>query len=290
MKCISYSLFGYGEARKANCFDFNSYLRGLMINIRMNRLIYPGWKNVLHTDAFTFNEFKQLFENISDLEVIVCLDAPLCLAMLWRMMPVFEANKDNTWKYTHVLCRDLDSPTTYREAQAIEAWIQKDTAMHAITDSVSHNLPLMGGMIGINPRYFTERVARSWYEMINKAKDSYHIINWEQKGSDQTFLNQFIYPHVGNKGTESITQHYVLGHGNTFLSDWHNTIPDLELPGVDLEMKESNSVCGHIGAAGFYGPPMFRFLQKHAEKFIDLLAAESHYPTIFHWTQDNTFN
>lgn len=286
MKAISYSLFGYGKERQKNCFDFNSYIRGLMINIRMNRLIYPGWENIVHVDRATYDAFFYLLTNAKGLRVVVCEDAPLCLAMLWRMRPVFVQNFDSTWRYDHVICRDLDSPTTYREAQAVQQWIINDKSMHAITDSVSHNLPLMGGMIGARPNYFTEHVAKNWEQMIELGKD----IDWSAKGADQTFLNKYIYPVFANKGHESITQHYVLGHGDTFLNDWHNKIPNLILPRVAIEMMESNDVCGHIGAAGFYGPPMFRFLRDHRDKFTDLLELEKNYPGIFNWCLDKTFD
>lgn len=284
-KCISYSLFGYGKERNANCFDFSSYIRGLMINVRMNRLIFPGWEIVLHTDQPTYNAFELLFTQTKGLRVVVCENAPLCLAMLWRMKPVFEMNEDDSWKYSHVLCRDLDSPPTYREAQAVRYWMNRDKAMHAITDSVSHNLPLLGGMIGINPNYFTGRAPKTWGNMIMLGNG----MSFENKGSDQTFLNQFIYPLFGTKGNESITQHYVLGHGNTFLNDWHNEIQDLELFDVPFEMRESNSTCGHIGAAGNYSTPTFHFLQKHKIFFEDILEVEKNYPTLFYWTQDGTF-
>jgi len=286
IKAISYSLFGYQQERKASCFDFNSYLRGLMINIRMNRLLYPSWINVLHTDESTYAAFRSLFDNISNLHVVICEPSPLCLAMLWRMKPIFEIAPDRTALYSHVICRDLDSPATYREAQAVQHWINHDKTLHAITDSVSHNLPLMGGMIGIRPKYFTEHTHDTWQKMIAMCGNE---IDWSNKGADQTFLNKFIYPIFGVKGRESITQHYVLGHGDTFLNDYWNRIPNIQVEGVSQDMVESNDVCGHIGAAGAYQGPMNKFLYKHRDKFTDLLELEKPYANIFNWCLDGTF-
>src|SRR5687768_15698714 len=155
MKCISYSLFGYNQ-QHPSCFSFDSYLRGFMLNLRMNRLIYPDWNIVLHLDEGTYRGHVGLFDSLTKAgicEVVICEPSPLCKAMLWRMKPVFEMH-EGQWKYSHVLCRDLDSPSTYREAQAVKYWMNKDKAMHAITDSVSHTIPLMGGMIGMIPAYF----------------------------------------------------------------------------------------------------------------------------------------
>lgn len=277
-KCISYALFGYNKARVENCFDFASYLRGLMINIRMNRLLFPDWEISLQTDQTTFDAFQILFSNIG-IKIHVNEPAPLCLAMLWRLKPVFETTNNN-WIYSHVLCRDLDSPATYREAQAVKFWMNRDKAMHAITDSVSHCLPLLGGMIGMRPAYFTERMGvKTWEDLIAIGGD----MDYSNKGSDQTFLNRFVYPVFGSKGNESITQHYVLGHGDTFLNDFHNHIQDLEID-VPYTLKESNLVCGHIGAAGYYEGAMFQFLRKHWDKFGDLLEQEKNFSKIFYWT------
>jgi hypothetical protein len=295
MKCISYALFGYGKPRQDNCFDFPSYARGFMINVRMARLLFPEWTIVLQTDKQTYEAFKYLFDNIG-ITVNVNEPAPLCLAMLWRMKPIFEMESHDAWKYTHVICRDVDSPPTWRDAQAVEYWIMKDKAMHAITDSVSHRIPLLGGMIGARPDYFTERVAQTWDEMIALAPK----IDFTRKGSDQEFLNKYIYPRFAQPGSDSITQHYFNGMPNTFLSDFRTcSCPptqghdshcknNTELP-LHYDLAASNAVCGHIGAAGFYQGEMFRFLYKHKHLFTDLIEIEEEYPIVFNWVQDDTF-
>lgn len=280
MRCISYSLFGYNKPRQAQSFDFDSYLRGLMVNVRMNRLLYPDWVNVLQTDHSTYAGFKDLFKGIK-ITVNINEEAPLCKAMLWRLKPVFEIDGNNH-KYTHVLCRDLDSPSTFREVQAVTQWIQNEKAAHAITDSVSHNLPMMGGMIGFMPRHFWRTGKKNWDELVNVGLD------YSVKGSDQTFLNKFIYPKFAEHGNDSITQHYVLGMANTFLSDFHKEIPNIDT-GLQDDLRESNETCGHIGSAGYYTTSMEKFLNKYKDKFNDLREAEKKYPNIFYWTHSEMF-
>ena len=273
MKAISYALFGYNAERHKDCFDFNSYLRGLAINIRMARLIYPDWKIVLHVDNNTNEGIKDLLQRLP-IEVVVCEDAPLTKAMLWRLKPLFDT------KYTHVICRDLDSPITYREAQAVQCWLENGTkTAHAITDSISHTIPLMGGMIGFMSEHFRTRMnVKKWDSLF--VGTSY---DWSIKGVDQSYLNDKVYPKVAGYDTDSIMQHYVLGMPNTFLSSCFNYIPDIELPNVPIEMKESNDVCGHIGSAGYYETSMFKFLRKYWNEFDDLLQIESDYKSIFYW-------
>ena len=285
MKVICYSLFGYDRSRPDGCFDFNSYLRGLMINIRMNRLLFPDWEICLQTDQATYDAWGELFNRLPITIEVHQNGVPLTLAMLWRLRPVYYKNEDTTAKYSHVLCRDLDSIATYREVQAVRYWMNKDKTLHAITDSVSHDLPLLGGMIGIIPKYFTERtMTRTWKELIDKNNS----FNWNQKGSDQTFLNQIVYPCVAQKGTDSITQHYVLGHGDTFLSDYHNKIQDMELD-IPFEYKESNDCCGHIGSAGYYNGQTSKFINKHADKFLDLIEIEKDYSDLFSWVKNGCY-
>jgi hypothetical protein len=72
-RVISYSLFGYGKTTPSNCFEFNSYLRGLSINIRLAKLLYPNWKILLHVDNETNTAFSNLFE---EMDILVGLTTP----------------------------------------------------------------------------------------------------------------------------------------------------------------------------------------------------------------------
>jgi hypothetical protein len=54
-------------------------------------------------------------------------------------------------------------------------------------------------------------------------------------------------------------------------------------------MKESNSIAGHIGAAGFYTTTTYAFLSKHRDKFSSLYDIEKDYPLEFHWINDKSF-
>lgn len=290
MKAIAYSLFGYERGRHKDCFDFNSYLRHLMINLRLNRLLYKEWQVVLETDEATYQGWRSLFERLND-KIVIEINpngTPLTKAMLWRLKPIYHKDQADRWRYTHVLCRDLDSPPTYRERQAVETWVKNDKAAHAITDSVSHNIPMLGGMVGFRPDYFTERTStQNWDSLFNGVS-----IDFSVKGADQTFLMNHIYPKLAKPGSDSITQHYFKGMGNTFLGDYHTCLCDsiaghkdncpentkLEIP---EELKETNSIAGHIGAAGFYETALFKFLRNY--NFEDLEKMERSHKDIFYW-------
>lgn len=280
-KAISLSLFGYNKEKHRDCFDFPSYLRGLLMHIRMNRLVYPGWEIVLNTDGPTFKAYADLFAALP-IKVHINDPMPLTKAMLWRMKPVFDYNN-----YSHVICRDLDSPPTYREAQCVQEWINSDLAAHAITDSVSHGVPMLGGMIGFVTGYFPMRTGlQHWADMFKRNEGKY---NWANKGEDQTFLNAEIYPKFADPGAPAIMQHYLLGMPNTFLPGYRNAVPDIEVENVPREMSESNDCCSHMGQAGWLLPQTFRLFRKYADRFEDLLEVEKGWPDVCYWVKDGTF-
>ena len=277
MKAIVYSLFGFNKEKHPDCFDFPSYLRGLSINVRLARMVYPGWQVILETDKETHDAYQPYFE-LMPIKIEINPRAPLTKAMLWRLKPVF-AYEHPGWVYTHVICRDLDSPLSYREAQAVQYWINKDKAVHCITDSVSHNLPMMGGMTGFRPAYFSDRMGcQTWDELINKGTQ-----DWNVKGADQHFMHQFIYPTFARKGHDSITEHFIQGMPNSFLSDCHREIQPIEPEGVLTEYKCTNDCCVHIGQSGWNETPTMRIFNKYEHLFGDIIEAEKKYPLIFYW-------
>jgi len=298
-KAIVYSLFGSEENSFDNCFNFNAYLRGLMINIRLNKLLYPEWTTIIELEDSVYNKYSNLFNKLKEGEWADYRINQTCLltkAMLWRLKPIFELDENQIKVWDYVLCRDLDSPTTYREVQAVKQWMNNDKTIHAITDSVSHTIPMLGGMIGFIPKYFTDRIGITMWDALFENV----TIDFSKKGADQDFLNQHIYPIFAQRGTDSITQHYFKGMPNTFLSDFHTCLCDsvighqLYCPnntetGLDEEMKQTNNIAGHIGSAGFYTTSTYSFLAKHRDKFKGLYDIEKDYPMEFHWINDKSF-
>lgn len=278
---ISYSLFGANKPKHKDSFDFISYLRNLLTSVRMARLVWPNWEVVVNMDKATYEAYQELFDKLP-ITVLVHDEAPLTKAMLWRMKPVFDYNN-----YRRVICRDLDSPMTYREAQCVQEWIYSGMAAHAMTDSISHGIPMLGGMIGFDTLHFPSRTGYShWADMFKSDAGKY---DFNQKGMDQTFLNEKIYPHYADMDRPSIMQHYLLGVPNTFLPGWRNTIPNIPVEGVGEEMAESNDACCHMGQAGWQLDPTFKFFKKHQEMLGDILEAEKGWEDVAYWIKDGIF-
>lgn len=289
MKAISYSLFGYERGRQHNSFDFASYCRGLHINIRICRLLYPDWDIVLNIDHATYNSpYKPIFDwhtHKGRLKISLFQDnEPLCKAMLRRVQTVFDYDHPE-WRYSHVICRDLDSIPTYRELQMVNEWIEEDKAMHCITDSISHTIPMMGGMIGFRPGYVNDLMGlnvnpeAAFDKLLSLAPD----INYTFKGSDQDFLNRVMYP----KLCKSATEHFIKGRRHDLIegNGRHYRVPEKAIL-INPGFKEIDLLAGHVGAAGFYEAPTMKFLRDEDpyRKQYEELEAIPEFAQIFYWS------
>jgi len=275
-KCISFSLFGYGRDKNENCFPFQSYLLGLSHNIKMRDLLMPEWEIYVVVDEETYNSqynayFNYIVENCQATVEVVPM-SELCMMMLQRMRPCFIE------RFDRVICRDTDSLLSYREAQAVSYWESTGRVAHAITDSISHTLTFLGGMCGFQCAEFRAMTrTNSFEEMVSLGRN----IDYKQKGSDQTFLNQYILPRVHT----SLTEHLILGMPHSFRDDCHKEIQDIELPGIPIEYKESNLLIEHIGQSGVIVVPLLKFLDKYQsreqkEKY-DVI--ENQFTDVFYW-------
>lgn len=280
MNAIAYSLFGYNQQHE-NCYDFRAYLRGLHLNIRIAELLYPGWTVALMIDeSVTESPYTNLLYDLDKagkIRLYVMPKAELCRMMLYRLYPMFLLNKDKLY-YDRVICRDTDSLLSYRERQAVAYWERGPKMAHAITDSVSHNITLMGGMVGFMSGPFRNRMSADSLDTL-LAMDT--GIDFTRKGADQDFLNRYVLPKVA----DSLTEHFVLGHPQTFRGDCHNFIHDIDLKeiGVPDELKETNGYGFHIGAAGMQTDAVVKFLENHGKDNEYWDGLEKQYPETFYW-------
>lgn len=270
MKAISYSIFFPENLTEKNKFEFMAYLRGLYFNARMNKLLYPNWVTHITVDDLLLKEFGFYFNSLTlffGVKINAIKSAPLCESMLWRMLPVFSG------EYTHVLCRDADSITTYKEAQAVNEWLQSGLGFHGITDNPAHTQPMMGGMVGFDVEQFKKTLPQftSFQEMI---KDQ----NLSERGSDQVFMRNHIYPNVRHK----MFCHYFSGlkHSDEAICKYDVSMP---VPNVSPRFWESNLTCRHIGSAGVVEMELLRFFQRHDPQQYDDF--EQEFKQICYWKQ-----
>lgn len=280
MNAISYSLFGYNQQHE-NCYDFRAYLRGLHLNIRIAELLYPGWEvSVMIDQSVTESPYVNYFYDLDKEHKIALHVMPsteLCRMMLYRLYPAFLTEGDYM-KYDRIICRDTDSLLSYRERQAVEYWTRGPKMAHSMTDSISHTIPIMGGMCSFMSGPFRDRMGvQSFDELLSLSQG----IDFNRKGADQDFLNRYVLPRIA----DSITEHFVLGHPQTFRGDCHNFIHDINLKeiGVADELKETNGYGFHVGASGFQTDAVVKFLDKYGTDNEYWVELEKQYPEVFYW-------
>lgn len=263
-KLITYSLFKGGKEP----FEERSYIRGFYWNARMNNFIYPDWRTHLEIDRATYTEYKNLFDWLvgnNNLSLNINEATPeLCKGMLWRMKPIF------TIDISHVICRDTDSITTYKEAQCVQAWLESGIGFHAINDNPAHG-GLMGGMVGFDTAKLKGFMRwNSWGEMIGGYDLSKH-------GSDQNLMNQKLHSKIYN----DLFLHKLNGSGCA--AKRTETTAEIRLPLVDKKLWESNLVCRHIGSAGVVEMETLRFFKRFDEYNWKFQPIEKEFPKIFYW-------
>lgn len=248
-KLISYSLF------EAPCevFERRAYVRGFYWNARMNNLIYPDWRTHLEIDYQTYDEYRNLFDWLvenNNLSIRLNHEGslPLCEGMLWRMKPIWKED------VSHVLCRDADAITTYREAQRIQDWVESEFPISSLHDAPGHS-GLMGGMAGFRTSEFKSQTGYHSFQQMIEGKDL------TQRGSDQHLLNSLKISGV------RIT---------------NRDVP-MNLPQVDDKLWESNLVCRHIGSAGVVEMELLRFFMRHDAYNWKFQTIEKEFPKLFHW-------
>jgi len=254
-KLISYSLF-YAPCEP---FEKMAYIRGAYWNFRMNNFLYPDWRSHLEVQRIVYEEFKGLFDWLvenNNLSLSINEGYPaLCEGMLWRMKPIW------TQDVSHVLCRDADAITTYKEAELVQYWLESNYyTIGAILDNPSHS-GLMGGMIAIQTSSFKALTElNSWQELIS-GKDL------SERGSDQHLLN-------------SLT--VKLNNAIIYLGRLPLHQPK-GLPQVNPKLWESNLTCRHIGSAGVVEMETIRFFKRHDPYQWKFDVIEKQFSKLFYW-------
>jgi hypothetical protein len=265
MKVLSYSLFG-----DPNSFEFNFYLRGIYFNARMNQILYPDFINVVHYQMDLYNtKVGELLEGltyITKTNLVGVAKAPRCEAMLWRMMPLFS----KTAQYTHVICRDADSVSTYREACCTYEWLDSSLPYHAINDNNAHG-GLMGGLVAFNVNAFKNHTGYTSFEQMIKG------VPLDKHGSDQNWMNKELLPKI----TEGLLFHKLQGSGGPAALTRYD-VPSRKQ--VNPKLWVTDLISRYIGSAGVIDFELLRFLRAQPnQKQFD--AFEKKYPQIFYWVK-----
>lgn len=253
MNANSFSVFG--EKRDQYC----GYMPALL---RQHYTFYPDWKFILYSDGnFPEDHFvsRAVKSGHIDLRIVnrsgqLC-DEPISgIAMLWRLKPIWEG-------IDNVFPRDLDSILTPRQLKYVTRFLNSQKYFHGINDNPAHNIPLMGGMIGINADKFREKTGfHSFNQMINESSFG---SKWKEKGSDQDFMMMHLWPRL--KGN------FLLDSPSGPNERYHlkDCVPGISINHVSHEiMNGGDNFTNYIGAAAINGSieDMVEFYDKYGNQ------------------------
>jgi hypothetical protein len=258
LKVVSFSLFG-----DPSNFEFNWYLRGVYLNLRMNRILYPEFSNSIRVSKTVNSDFVSAMWALFPNTEIVCEEpAPRCESMLWRMKPIFEPNA------THVICRDLDSVSTYREALCTYEWLNSGMPYHGINDNAAHG-GLMGGLVAFRSEDFKRDTGYKSFDQMIRGQ------NLSKHGSDQNFLNKYIHPKIKH----GLMMHKLEGAGI------EAKVTKTEVPAIgpiDKKLWLSDLISRYIGSAGVIDFELIRFFRS-VDPNPELDAFEKKFKDTMYW-------
>lgn len=169
-KIISFSLWG----------DNPNYIIGAIKNAILAKQIYHGWVCRFYIDNVAIQNPNITYIKLLDNTEIVDYD----FAGDWtfninRFRPIYEDNTE------YFISRDCDSRLSFREARAVDEWINSGKTFHIMRDHpFQFNYPILAGMFGsrrieIDRNIFDDDIDQGHY-------------------SDQIFLYKYIYPLTQN--------------------------------------------------------------------------------------------
>ena len=174
---IAYSLWG----------DSPFYWLGAIENIKLNKKYFPTWINRFYIDDTCPKELISTLTKFDNVEIILINSTDTFHGMFWRFYAAADTEVDI------FLSRDCDSRMSDREYNAIQEWLKSNKDFHIMRDHPYHTVPILGGMWGCRNGILKDII-----------KDIEKWTFFSQKGCDQDFLGNVIYPKIINNAIEHI--------------------------------------------------------------------------------------
>lgn len=188
-------IYGWHKVLKANqkkninvisfCLWGNEkrYTVGLIENIKLASLFYPGWECWIYIHKPTVNEnYINILKSFSNVKIFLKNDPYVRYTRftLWRLEPIMNLS------VKRFISRNTDAIISPREVLAVMDWIKSDKTLHIMRDHPHHYPKILGGMYGVKCSSFTNKF--NWLLDI----EQYFIENGENV-NDQGYLEKTLY-------------------------------------------------------------------------------------------------
>lgn len=230
MKAIAFSLFGNAPI----------YLHGAVRNAHLAEHFYPDWKPIFYCDEETVPS-----GTIADLaglgaEVRLYSKSEYPNGMFARFLVADDPTVER------FIIRDVDSRLSWREVNAVNAWIQSGKSVHIMRDHPWHCSLIMGGLWGAKAG-----VLRNVEQAIKTFSRAKFIYSREtQYGADQEFLVRYLWPKALGRALihDSFCRHGMTGEpfpDGLLSKDFVGSIYDLnEKPNAEHQKVREDWIIG----------------------------------------------
>lgn len=194
-KVISFCLYGDGPA----------YINGALENIKLQQEIYPGWVCRFYVDGTVPGRVAAQLV-MAGAEVKADSD-PMWAKNHRRMFWRFWVAEDP--EVERFIIRDCDSRLNLREKYAVDEWVASGLPFHLMRDHWDHGTVIMGGMWGSMGGFLSNiRVMAQQWSAANPNQDD--------RGSDQFFLRDFVWPMVMHNHIAHATNIFITNQEKPF--------------------------------------------------------------------------
>lgn len=169
MKIISFSLWGQNP----------KYTIGAIKNADLALQLYPDWICRFYCANTVPWEIINNLKNKSNTQIVTFEESGNWKFTVNRFLPMSE-------DIEYMISRDTDSRISFREVQAVKAWIDSGKSAHIMRDHPYHGgFPMLAGMFGIKGG------------IIKNVEALLKLMNVEEQYNyDQIFLGKYIYPFI----------------------------------------------------------------------------------------------
>jgi len=185
-----------------------TYNIGAIKNAEIINNIFPNFECwfYIHQESVpekTINNLK-LFKNTK----IILKSGKI--SYLWRYEAIDEDDVEI------MMPRDTDSRIWEREIYAINEWLKSDKIFHIMRDHPHHDVRIMAGMFG------TKKIPQilSWKDLINNNNK----LDKTALQADQSWLRDYIYPHIVNNSLIHASFHKWESHAISFPIPYNNSL------------------------------------------------------------------
>ena len=129
------------------------------------------------------------------------------------------------------MIRPLDSPTTEREMDAINEFLDSSKEFHIMRDNIHHDVPILGGTWGIKlTSNMRSKMDQSFVKMFGS---DIFFTSHDKRGPDQDLLGKYIWPWAKD---------FAMGHDSYSCMKYANSRP--------FPTRRKDKFCNFVGCIG----------------------------------------